>query len=172
MVTLTINTLESLPQFQRFGQFHTMSATTEPEGVIYFIFDASLICRLLGSFFSSSVRWDSRRNRSRQLYRQATFLFQTQQNGELLVPLYIKILSIFSSLSKRPLLEVNHLMCPSLRLLQGQYPRHTLVKQSSQPAESAFSAFNPPKETPSTSQSGMAPKSLNFTLKCNANISS
>ncbi|KAI3355383.1 hypothetical protein L3Q82_018218 [Scortum barcoo] len=36
-------------------------------------------------------------------------------------------------------------------LLQGQYPRHTLVKQSSQPAETAFSAFNPPKEAASTS---------------------
>lgn len=31
-------------------------------------------------------------------------------------------------------------------LLQGQYPRHRLIKQSPQPAETAFSAFNPPKE--------------------------
>uniref|UniRef100_A0A3B5AFR2 Uncharacterized LOC103363515 n=1 Tax=Stegastes partitus TaxID=144197 RepID=A0A3B5AFR2_9TELE len=38
-------------------------------------------------------------------------------------------------------------------LLQGQYPRHRLVKQSSQPAETAFSAFNPPKEAASTSES-------------------
>ncbi|XP_010742474.3 uncharacterized protein si:ch73-173p19.1 [Larimichthys crocea] len=37
-------------------------------------------------------------------------------------------------------------------LLQGQYPRHRLVKQSSQPAETAFSAFNPPKEAASTSE--------------------
>uniref|UniRef100_A0A667ZRN9 Si:ch73-173p19.1 n=1 Tax=Myripristis murdjan TaxID=586833 RepID=A0A667ZRN9_9TELE len=34
-------------------------------------------------------------------------------------------------------------------LLQGQYPRYKLVKQTSQPAETAFSAFNPPKETES-----------------------
>uniref|UniRef100_A0A3Q0SV66 Si:ch73-173p19.1 n=1 Tax=Amphilophus citrinellus TaxID=61819 RepID=A0A3Q0SV66_AMPCI len=32
-------------------------------------------------------------------------------------------------------------------LLQGQYPRHTLARQPSQPTETAFSAFNPPKET-------------------------
>ncbi|KAM7390257.1 hypothetical protein PAMA_008434 [Pampus argenteus] len=38
-------------------------------------------------------------------------------------------------------------------LLQGQYPRHRLVKQPSQPAETAFSAFNPPKESASTSES-------------------
>ncbi|XP_068160283.1 uncharacterized protein si:ch73-173p19.1 [Antennarius striatus] len=36
-------------------------------------------------------------------------------------------------------------------LLHGQYPRHKLVKQSSQPAETAFSAFNPPKVAASTS---------------------
>lgn len=39
------------------------------------------------------------------------------------------------------------------RLLQGQFPRHTLVKRSSQPAETAFSAFNPPKEAAGTSAS-------------------
>ncbi|CAK6967457.1 uncharacterized protein si:ch73-173p19.1 [Scomber scombrus] len=38
-------------------------------------------------------------------------------------------------------------------LLQGQNPRHRLVKQSSQPAETAFSAFNPPKESTSSSES-------------------
>uniref|UniRef100_A0A8C2ZJU0 Si:ch73-173p19.1 n=1 Tax=Cyclopterus lumpus TaxID=8103 RepID=A0A8C2ZJU0_CYCLU len=37
-------------------------------------------------------------------------------------------------------------------LLQGQYPRHKLVKQSSQPAETAISAFNLPKEAASTSE--------------------
>lgn len=42
-------------------------------------------------------------------------------------------------------------------LLQGQYPRHKLVKQSSQPAETAFSAFNPPKEAASTSDSQASP---------------
>ncbi|KAM4718720.1 uncharacterized protein FYW61_016450 [Anableps anableps] len=36
-------------------------------------------------------------------------------------------------------------------LLQGQYPRHTLVKQSSQSSETALSAFNPPKEAASSS---------------------
>uniref|UniRef100_A0A4W6EGL0 Si:ch73-173p19.1 n=1 Tax=Lates calcarifer TaxID=8187 RepID=A0A4W6EGL0_LATCA len=41
-------------------------------------------------------------------------------------------------------------------LLQGQYPRHRLVKQSSQP-ETAFSAFNPPKEAASTSESPTSP---------------
>ncbi|XP_039983584.1 uncharacterized protein si:ch73-173p19.1 [Xiphias gladius] len=42
-------------------------------------------------------------------------------------------------------------------LLQGQYPRHRLVKQSSQPVETAFSAFNPPKEAASTSESHTSP---------------
>ncbi|XP_070841669.1 uncharacterized protein [Chaetodon trifascialis] len=42
-------------------------------------------------------------------------------------------------------------------LLQGQYPRHRLVKQSSQPAETAFSAFNPPKEAASTSDTHTSP---------------
>ncbi|XP_018549197.1 uncharacterized protein si:ch73-173p19.1 [Lates calcarifer] len=41
-------------------------------------------------------------------------------------------------------------------LLQGQYPRHRLVKQSSQPG-TAFSAFNPPKEAASTSESPTSP---------------
>ncbi|XP_008306436.1 actin cytoskeleton-regulatory complex protein PAN1-like isoform X2 [Cynoglossus semilaevis] len=36
-------------------------------------------------------------------------------------------------------------------LLQGQYPRHSLLKKSNQSAESAISAFNPPKEAASTS---------------------
>nr|XP_020475406.1 uncharacterized protein LOC109971480 [Monopterus albus]XP_020475407.1 uncharacterized protein LOC109971480 [Monopterus albus] len=38
-------------------------------------------------------------------------------------------------------------------LLQGQYPRHTLLKSASQSAETAFSAFNPPKEAAGTSGS-------------------
>nr|XP_057916741.1 uncharacterized protein si:ch73-173p19.1 [Doryrhamphus excisus] len=39
-------------------------------------------------------------------------------------------------------------------LLQGHdHPRHQLFKQSTQPAEAAFSAFNPPKESASTSES-------------------
>ncbi|XP_029313153.1 uncharacterized protein LOC115025249 [Cottoperca gobio] len=42
-------------------------------------------------------------------------------------------------------------------LLQGQYPRHKLVKQSSQPAETAFSAFNLPKEAASTSETHTSP---------------
>ncbi|XP_071777591.2 uncharacterized protein LOC139928817 [Centroberyx gerrardi] len=44
-------------------------------------------------------------------------------------------------------------------LLQGHHPRHKLVKQSSQPAETAFSAFNPPKDagSPSTSESHAVP---------------
>ncbi|XP_058486395.1 uncharacterized protein si:ch73-173p19.1 [Solea solea] len=42
-------------------------------------------------------------------------------------------------------------------LLQGQYPRHKLVKQSPQPAETAFSAFNPPKEATDTSQQQASP---------------
>ncbi|CAJ1082552.1 uncharacterized protein si:ch73-173p19.1 [Xyrichtys novacula] len=42
-------------------------------------------------------------------------------------------------------------------LLQGQYPRHRLVKQSSQPADTAISAFNPPKEAASTSDSRASP---------------
>lgn len=44
-------------------------------------------------------------------------------------------------------------------LLQGQSPRHRLIKQSSQPADTAFSAFNAPKEpahtqSPSDSRAG------------------
>ncbi|XP_035980940.1 uncharacterized protein LOC118556204 [Fundulus heteroclitus] len=38
-------------------------------------------------------------------------------------------------------------------LIQGQYPRHTLVKQSSQSSENALSAFNPPKGGASSSAS-------------------
>ncbi|XP_054478498.1 uncharacterized protein si:ch73-173p19.1 [Anoplopoma fimbria] len=42
-------------------------------------------------------------------------------------------------------------------LLQGQYPRHRLMKQSSQPAETAISAFNPPKDAASTSEANTSP---------------
>lgn len=42
-------------------------------------------------------------------------------------------------------------------LLQGQYPRHTLARQPSQPTETAFSAFNPPKEAACTSVSHTSP---------------
>ncbi|TNM96518.1 hypothetical protein fugu_016179 [Takifugu bimaculatus] len=44
-------------------------------------------------------------------------------------------------------------------LLQGQYPRHRLVKQPSQPSETAFSAFNPPKHSQSTSGHTHSPSS-------------
>ncbi|KAM6971042.1 uncharacterized protein LKV04_016753 [Tautogolabrus adspersus] len=42
-------------------------------------------------------------------------------------------------------------------LLQGQYPRHSLVKKSSQPADTAFSAFNLPKGSASTSEAPTSP---------------
>uniref|UniRef100_A0AAQ4RMZ8 Si:ch73-173p19.1 n=1 Tax=Gasterosteus aculeatus aculeatus TaxID=481459 RepID=A0AAQ4RMZ8_GASAC len=42
-------------------------------------------------------------------------------------------------------------------LLQGQYPRHKLVKRTSQPAETAISAFNLPKEAASTSETHTSP---------------
>nr|XP_033494663.1 uncharacterized protein si:ch73-173p19.1 isoform X2 [Epinephelus lanceolatus] len=42
-------------------------------------------------------------------------------------------------------------------LLQGQFPRHRLVKHPSQPAETAFSAFNPPKEAAGTSETQKSP---------------
>ncbi|XP_072234204.1 uncharacterized protein [Leuresthes tenuis] len=42
-------------------------------------------------------------------------------------------------------------------LLQGQYSRHKLVKQPSQPTETAFSAFNPPKEGATASTSHASP---------------
>lgn len=49
-------------------------------------------------------------------------------------------------------------------LLQGQSPRHRLTQQSSRPAETAFSAFNPPKEQGGTlvspSDSGACPSLL------------
>ncbi|XP_074477765.1 uncharacterized protein LOC141759525 [Sebastes fasciatus] len=42
-------------------------------------------------------------------------------------------------------------------LLQGQYPRHRLVKQSSQPAATPFAAFNLPKEAAGTSETHTSP---------------
>ncbi|XP_026148300.1 uncharacterized protein LOC113121753 isoform X2 [Mastacembelus armatus] len=42
-------------------------------------------------------------------------------------------------------------------LLQGQYPRHRLLRHSSQSAETAFSAFNPPKEAAGTSETHTSP---------------
>lgn len=46
-------------------------------------------------------------------------------------------------------------MCSHVdRLLQGQFPRHRLIKESSQPAETAFSAFNLPKDAAHQSTSG------------------
>ncbi|XP_040921472.1 uncharacterized protein si:ch73-173p19.1 isoform X2 [Toxotes jaculatrix] len=58
-------------------------------------------------------------------------------------------------------IQAGHFSVPEAAewLLQGQYPRHRLVKQpvSSQPAETAFSAFNPPKEAASTSESHTPP---------------
>ncbi|XP_019962910.1 uncharacterized protein [Paralichthys olivaceus] len=56
-------------------------------------------------------------------------------------------------------MQAGHFSVPDAAewLLQGQYPRHRLVKQSSQPAETAFSAFNPPKEAAGTSESHTSP---------------
>nr|XP_046227001.1 uncharacterized protein si:ch73-173p19.1 isoform X2 [Scatophagus argus] len=56
-------------------------------------------------------------------------------------------------------LQAGHFSVPDAAewLLQGQFPRHKLVKQSSQPAETAFSAFNPPKEAASTSETHTSP---------------
>ncbi|XP_034562595.1 uncharacterized protein si:ch73-173p19.1 [Notolabrus celidotus] len=56
-------------------------------------------------------------------------------------------------------------------LIQGQYPRHRLVKQSSQPADTAFSAFNPPKEAASTSDSKAASPSLVLRPSQSGNLS-
>ncbi|XP_028290187.1 uncharacterized protein LOC114454149 [Gouania willdenowi] len=42
-------------------------------------------------------------------------------------------------------------------LLQGQFPHHRLTMQPSQPAETAFSAFNPPKEAVGSSGSPINP---------------
>ncbi|XP_008394857.1 uncharacterized protein LOC103456832 isoform X1 [Poecilia reticulata] len=42
-------------------------------------------------------------------------------------------------------------------LLQGQYPRHTLVKQTSKSSETALSAFNPPKDAASSSKQPASP---------------
>ncbi|KAM3593406.1 uncharacterized protein V6R79_012311 [Siganus canaliculatus] len=50
-------------------------------------------------------------------------------------------------------------------LLQGQHPRHKLVKQSSQPAETAFSAFNPPKDAASTSETQHSTASPSLVLR-------
>ncbi|KAF7667984.1 hypothetical protein LDENG_00037520 [Lucifuga dentata] len=58
-------------------------------------------------------------------------------------------------------MQAGHFSVPEAAewLLQGQYPRHKLVKQPSQPAETAFAAFNPPKEAAhqSTSESQKIP---------------
>uniref|UniRef100_A0A672I0T2 Uncharacterized LOC115394255 n=1 Tax=Salarias fasciatus TaxID=181472 RepID=A0A672I0T2_SALFA len=56
-------------------------------------------------------------------------------------------------------MQAGHFSVPEAAewLLQGQYPRHKLVKQPSQPAETAFSAFNPPKETANTSEAHTSP---------------
>ncbi|XP_069552456.1 uncharacterized protein [Brachyistius frenatus] len=56
-------------------------------------------------------------------------------------------------------MQAGHFSVPEAAewLLQGQYPRHRLVKRTSQPAETAFSAFNPPKEAASTSESHSSP---------------
>ncbi|XP_059182590.1 uncharacterized protein si:ch73-173p19.1 [Centropristis striata] len=59
-------------------------------------------------------------------------------------------------------------------LVQGQYPRHRLVKHSSQPAETAFSAFNPPKASTSetnTSPSDRASPSLVLRQSQSGNLS-
>ncbi|XP_036378807.1 uncharacterized protein si:ch73-173p19.1 isoform X1 [Megalops cyprinoides] len=51
-------------------------------------------------------------------------------------------------------------------LLQGGSPRHKLVKQSSQPLETAFSAFNPPKHQDALSTAGsLQPESSNSKTK-------
>ncbi|XP_034428723.1 uncharacterized protein si:ch73-173p19.1 isoform X2 [Hippoglossus hippoglossus] len=56
-------------------------------------------------------------------------------------------------------MQAGHFSVPDAAewLLQGQYPRHRLVKQSSQPAETPFAAFNPPKEAAGTSESHPSP---------------
>ncbi|XP_035469679.1 uncharacterized protein si:ch73-173p19.1 isoform X2 [Scophthalmus maximus] len=65
----------------------------------------------------------------------------------------------FSEEQIQAAVQAGHFSVPEAAewLLQGQYPRHRLVKQSSQPAETAFSAFNPPKEAANTSKSNTSP---------------
>ncbi|XP_051267049.1 uncharacterized protein si:ch73-173p19.1 [Dicentrarchus labrax] len=65
----------------------------------------------------------------------------------------------FSEEQIQAAVQAGHFSVPDAAewLLQGQYPRHRLVKQSSQPAETAFSAFNPPKEAASTSETQTSP---------------
>uniref|UniRef100_A0A3B5LYR0 Si:ch73-173p19.1 n=1 Tax=Xiphophorus couchianus TaxID=32473 RepID=A0A3B5LYR0_9TELE len=47
--------------------------------------------------------------------------------------------------------QAGHLsVTEAAELLQGQYPRHTLVKQTSKSSETALSAFNPPKDAGSS----------------------
>lgn len=59
----------------------------------------------------------------------------------------------FSEEQIQAAVQAGHFSVPEAAewLLQGQVPRHRLIKQSSQPAETAFSAFNPPKEPANTS---------------------
>uniref|UniRef100_A0A3P9NHB4 Si:ch73-173p19.1 n=1 Tax=Poecilia reticulata TaxID=8081 RepID=A0A3P9NHB4_POERE len=48
--------------------------------------------------------------------------------------------------------QAGHLsVTEAAELLQGQYPRHTLVKQTSKSSETALSAFNPPKDAAGSS---------------------
>uniref|UniRef100_A0A3Q1H5Y9 Uncharacterized protein n=1 Tax=Anabas testudineus TaxID=64144 RepID=A0A3Q1H5Y9_ANATE len=70
-------------------------------------------------------------------------------------------------------MQAGHFSVPDAAewLLQGQYPRHRLVKQSSQPAETAFSAFNPPKEAASTSESQTSCPSLVLRPSQSGNLS-
>ncbi|XP_033841666.1 uncharacterized protein si:ch73-173p19.1 [Periophthalmus magnuspinnatus] len=51
--------------------------------------------------------------------------------------------------------QTGHLSVPEAAewLLQGQSPRHRLTQQPSRPAETAFSAFNPPKQVSGTNAS-------------------
>ncbi|KAJ8375115.1 hypothetical protein SKAU_G00056950 [Synaphobranchus kaupii] len=63
----------------------------------------------------------------------------------------------FSEAQIQAAVQAGHFSVPEAAewLLQGGSPRHKLVKQSSQPLETAFSAFNPPKgqDTPTTAGS-------------------
>ncbi|KAJ8418697.1 hypothetical protein AAFF_G00001960 [Aldrovandia affinis] len=62
----------------------------------------------------------------------------------------------FSEVQIQAAVQAGHFSVPEAAewLLQGGSPRHKLVKQPSQPLETAFSAFNPPKDQDTQSTAG------------------
>ncbi|XP_048870237.1 uncharacterized protein si:ch73-173p19.1 [Brienomyrus brachyistius] len=65
----------------------------------------------------------------------------------------------FSEAQIQTAMQAGHFSVPEAAewLLQGAGPRHKLVRESSQPTETAFSAFNPPKTSETLGSAGTSP---------------